>query len=285
MNYQFAQDIKVVIELLGLSHSDFARELKISRSTLNNWLTENHEPDDRNVKAFYEFTYSKGVQLNRIKEQLYTEETSASNGLLLFHGSKAEIEGIPDLKHAKNQNDFGPGFYCGDTMEQAITFVAAYPNASLYMVKFNPEGLQRCEFHVNQDWMLTVAYYRNLLESYNDSKIVHKLAERVEKSDYVIAPIADNRMFEIIDQFIDGELTDVQCQHCLSATNLGTQYVFRTQEAMRQVQLLEHCFLSDTEKYRYMQLKQDNYAVNRDKVKVARKQYRNQGKYIEEILQ
>ena len=92
-------------------------------------------------------------------------------------------------------------------------------------------------------------------------------------------------MFEIIDQFIDGELTDVQCQHCLSATNLGTQYVFRTQEAMRQVQLLEHCFLSDTEKYWYMQLKQDNYAVNRDKVKVARKQYRNQGKYIEEILQ
>ena len=32
--------------------------------------------------------------------------------------------------------------------------------------------------------------------------------------------------FEIIDRFIDGEITDVQCQHCLSATNLGKQYVF-----------------------------------------------------------
>ena len=31
--------------------------------------------------------------------------------------------------------------------------------------------------------------------------------------------------FEIIDRFIDGEITDVQCQHCLSATNLGKQYV------------------------------------------------------------
>jgi len=31
-------------------------------------------------------------------------------------------------------------------------------------------------------------------------------------------------MFEIIDSFIEGEITDVQCQHCLSATNLGKQY-------------------------------------------------------------
>ena len=32
--------------------------------------------------------------------------------------------------------------------------------------------------------------------------------------------------FEIIESFIDGEITDVQCQHCLSATNMGKQYVF-----------------------------------------------------------
>ena len=91
-------------------------------------------------------------------------------------------------------------------------------------------------------------------------------------------------MFEIIDQFIDGEITDVQCQHCLSATNLGNQYVLVSDRALRQVEILERCYLSEAEKDYYLGSKQDGYEVNRDKVKLARKYYRNQGDYIEDIL-
>ena len=91
-------------------------------------------------------------------------------------------------------------------------------------------------------------------------------------------------MFEIIDSFIDGEITDVQCQHCLSATNLGNQYVFITQKAINQITLLEKCFLSEPEKDLYLTSRQENFKMNMDKVKLARKQYRNQGEYIEDIL-
>lgn len=103
--------------------------------------------------------------------------------------------------------------------------------------------------------------------------------------DYIIAPIADNRMFEIIDSFIDGEITDVQCQHCLSATNLGKQYVFVSQKALDNIVLLERCYLADSEKEFYLNTRQESFKMNMDKVKLARKQYRNQGEYIEEILQ
>ena len=91
-------------------------------------------------------------------------------------------------------------------------------------------------------------------------------------------------MFEIIDSFIDGEITDVQCQHCLSATNLGNQYVFVNDKALSQLKILRHCYLAPDEKEYYLSNKREESRVGNDKVKVARRQYRGQGEYIEDIL-
>ena len=132
--------------------------------------------------------------------------------------------------------------------------------------------------------MLMIAYFRERLGDYADSEVIRELIKQVEGVDYIVAPIADNRMFEIIDQFIDGEITDEQCRHCLSATNLGKQYVFLTDRALRQVELLERCFLTKEEKEFYLFSRQASYEMNRDKVKVARRQYRDVGMYIEEMM-
>ena len=66
------------------------------------------------------------------------------------------------------------------------------------------------------------------LEKYKEHPYIKKLISKLENIDYVIAPIADNRMYRIINSFIDGEITDEQCKHCLAATNLGNQYVLLT---------------------------------------------------------
>ena len=126
-------------------------------------------------------------------------------------------------------------------------FVATYNGASIYMLKFDPSGLVCKRYVVNREWMLTIAYYRGRLEAYKDTPIVKEIAQARDGIDYIIAPIADNRMFEIIDSFIDGEITDVQCQHCLSATNPGMQYVFVSNNALQNVTLLERCYLADIE--------------------------------------
>ena len=163
-------------------------------------------------------------------------------------------------------------------------FVATYPQSSLYMLKFNRANLNGKEFGVNRDWMLMIAYYRERLGVYANSQLIQLLVQEMHDIDYIVAPFADNRMFELIDQFIDGEITDVQCQHCLSATNLGKQYVFVSENALKQIEILEHCYLADVEKEFYLTSRQEDYDMNRDKVKVARKQYRNNGNYIEDIL-
>ena len=45
-------------------------------------------------------------------------------------------------------------------------------------------------------------------------------------------------MFQIINSFIEGELTDEQCKHCLAATNLGMQYIFVSEKAVSQAKLI-----------------------------------------------
>lgn len=163
-------------------------------------------------------------------------------------------------------------------------FVAGYEHSSVYLFGFKNNSLKEQQYTVNQDWMLTIAWYRGRLKEYAENKRIQALVKRVEKADYLIAPIADNRMYETIDQFIDGIITDVQCQHCLSATNLGKQYVFRTDKALKQVKELERCFLSPSEIAHYTEAHEAEAAIGADKVRTALKRYRGQGKYIDEVL-
>ena len=284
MEFQVIQDIETVIELTELTMEEFAKALGVSRITVNNWISGKKDISEKNISSFYEYTFNKGIRLNKIKEQLYAEEIVDKSEVILFHGAKTVIEGELRLDCSKRKNDFGAGFYCGENLEQSAMFVAAFPSSSLYMLKFNRAGLKGKEFGVNRDWMLMIAYFRERLGEYANSEMIKTLVKEMQGVDYIVAPIADNRMFEIIDQFIDGEITDVQCQHCLSATNLGNQYVFISEKALSQIEILERCYLATAEKEFYLASRQESYEMNRDKVKVARKQYRDKGNYIEDIL-
>lgn len=285
MAFLLEQDIESVLEITGFTAEELAEELGVSRITISNWINNKNNISEKHMQEFYEYVFKKGIRLNKIKEQFYREDMVKDNEVLLFHGAKTKLEGNLRLDCNKRINDFGDGFYCGESLEQSAMFVATHKRSSLYMVKFDPSDLRGREFKVDREWMLTIAYYRGKLSEYADTETVQQLITANKGVDYIIAPIADNRMFEIIDSFIDGEITDVQCQHCLSATNLGKQYVFISQKALDNVTILERCFLTDSEKESYLTARQENFKMNMDKVKLARKQYRNQGQYIEDILE
>lgn len=285
MDFEIRQDIESVCEIAGLTIEELANELNVTRATVSNWLNERASISDRHLDAFYSYVYRKGIRLNRIKEQYYREDMIKRNEVLLFHGAKTKIEGELNLGRNKKINDFGNGFCCGESLEQSVVFVATYPNSSLYILKFSPRGLKKKEYRVDREWMLTIAYHRESLEKYTNNELIRRIAGANKGIDYIVAPIADNRMFEIIDSFIDGEITDVQCQHCLSATNLGMQYVFISEKAFSNITMLERCYLCEDEKNAYLSARQESFSMNQEKVKLARKQYRNQGEYIEDILQ
>lgn len=284
MDFLTPQDIESILEITGLSTDDLASELGVSRVTISNWINNKQDISLKNIDAFYEYAFKKGIRLNKIKEQFYREDMIKGDERLLFHGAKTKIEGNLRTDYSKRINDFGNGFYCGESMEQSAMFVASHKNSSLYMLKFDPSELKFKRFCVDREWMLTIAYFRGRLSGYSHTDTVKNLSETTRDIDYFIAPIADNRMFEIIDSFIDGELTDIQCQHCLSATNLGMQYVFVSEKALSRLTILERCYLAASEKLSYLNARQENFNMNMDKVRLAKKQYRNQGDYIEDIM-
>lgn len=283
-DYRIVEDIEIVKELLGMTSGEIADEIGVSRMTLNNWKNDAGRIRRINLTSFYSMAFRKGIRLNKIKEQLYREDYSDEFHKILFHGAKTSLEGRPDIGRSRKNNDFGQGFYCGESLEQSAMFVSNFPESSLYMIRFDKRGLKSKKFTVDREWMLSIAYFRGRLKAFEGTAALTELIAGMNGLDYVTAPIADNRMFEIIDSFIAGEITDIQCGHCLSATNLGNQYVFLTEKALDQVHILEHCYLAPEEKEYYLRSGKEFMDVNLDKVKIARRQYRGQGQYIEDIL-
>lgn len=282
--FEVTDDIEIIKELLGINTTELSIQIGVDPSTIYRWKKDEESISCANLEAVYNFAFDRGIRLNKIKEQLFREECKKDN-VILFHGAKTYIDGDLSIEKSKDTNDFGKGFYSGESLEQSAMFVSNYPNSSLYIAEFDKTNLKGVQLGVNRDWMLMIAYFRNRLNEYSEHPIIKELLSLLEDVDYIVAPIADNRMFEIIDSFIDGEITDIQCQHCLSATNLGNQYVFVTQKALSQVKILRHCYLCEAEKQSYISVRYEDSKVSNDKVKIARKQYRGQGKYIEEILE
>lgn len=282
-DFELCTDIEIATELLGITAAELADNIGVTPTTVSRWRKNEENVTVSNLNTFYNFAFNKGIRLNKIKEQLFKEDCPV-NSIVLFHGAKTHIDGKISIEKSKKTNDFGRGFYCGESLEQSAMFVANYPESSLYILEFDRSKLKFIQLNVDRDWMLLIAYFRDKLTEYSDHPIITNLLAKLDGVDYIIAPIADNRMFEIIDSFIDGEITDVQCQHCLSATNLGNQYVFVTDESLNRLKILRHCYLAPAEKEYYLTSKKEESKIGNDKVKIARKQYRGQGKYIEEIL-
>ena len=143
--------------------------------------------------------------------------------MILYHGSNISIQQI-DLGKCKPNKDFGKGFYLGEKYEQAANYISNFNNDKVYAFRLDTKNLKFFKFNVDNSWMIAIAYYRGWLKDYEDHKVVRKVLDSIKDADVIIAPIADNRMFDIINEFIENFITDEQCRHALAATNLGFQY-------------------------------------------------------------
>ena len=283
MDYNFADDLKAIREILGYTQCEMAEQLGVEQVTISRNELRKTKPTNQLLERVYNFAFDKKIQLNRLKEMLWIEKLP-SNHKLLFHGAKGIIEGPLNVHAGRINNDFGQGFYTGETYAQAISFVSGFEGSSVYYLDFDNRNLKSKEYFVDQEWMMTIAYYRGALDNYKNHTIVQNIIKNSRNCDYIIAPIADNRMFKIIDSFIQGEITDEQCKHCLAATNLGKQYVFVNDLAVSQLKIVERVYFADNEKNYYKEIRSSDSKLGEDKVKLARIQYRGKGRYIDEIF-
>lgn len=278
------EDLDFFKEYTGINESELSEVLNIPRSSFHNWRNNRTKVSNVQYEKIYNYIYEEGIRINDLKSQLY-KDTETKNRKILYHGAKKTIEDKIDLKHSKNANDFGIGFYLGQNLYQAASFIAEKMNSNVYIFEFNnKQNLKIKEFDVCEEWMMIIAYYRGLLRNYKITKKLQDYINELKLYDIVIAPIADNNMYQIIDDFVGGNITNQQCISSLAASNLGKQYVFLTNRSLEYLQMKERCYLCNEERKYYRELKRQNFENGKQKVRFAMRKYAGKGKYIDELL-
>lgn len=280
-----SKEIKLLCNVLNLTETELGNELNVTYETINNWNNNRKAIDGSNLEKLYSFAFKKGIRFNNIYEQLLKENISNDKEIVLFHGAKKDFSMPIDIdNNSKTNNDFGKGFYLGENYEQAANYISVINKDKVYAFKLNISNLKIYKFNVDNVWMLTIAYFRGWLNDYENHIVLNKILKDIQDVDVIIAPIADNRMFDIINEFVENEITDEQCRHALAATNLGYQYVLKTKKAIDSITLLQEMFVCTKEKEICIENRFLLTNNGLQKVKMARIEYKNKGKYIEEIL-
>ena len=284
MKYNIAKDIEIACKILDLSYSSLAEELWVPTSTITRIVKEGVYPNDTFLETFYTYFNSLiilPVKLNEQKVRFAKEQY----GNVYFHGSRTEIEGPIDLKHSRKDIDVGVGFYMGETYKQAADYIYSKNKSSIYLLTVqNISDLKIKELDVSLEWMLMVSYYRGTLDEYKDNETLQKIIKDIESYDIVVAPIADNNMYEIMNRFASGLITDKQAILSLSASHLGKQHVLKTERACENVKIIDRLYLcKDEREYIAMESKYIGENTKKEAKKLI-EDNRRVGLYIEEIL-
>ena len=87
--------------------------------------------------------------------------------------------------NSKINNDFGIGFYLGETFEQAANYISFIDMTKVYCFKLNLSELKIYKFNVDTEWMIAIAYFRGWLENYKDSPFVINLINKNNFLEYI----------------------------------------------------------------------------------------------------
>lgn len=278
------KDIEFIQEVLNINNRDFCDAIGIARSTLNRWQKNETTISNQQLESIYSYAYNQGLRLNELKAQMYFDNCK-KNQKILFHGAKKYFDGQFDLTYAEEKNDLGKAIYLGDNIFQSASWVSNYNKSYIYICEYNNDNnINTIKYDVEEDWMLTVAYCRGRLGKYKDTRKIKRIFEKYNKADLIIAPIADNRVFTVLDKFFDGEITDIQCMKALSATNLGKQYCFVNKKALKNIRIIEKCYMCQNEKIDILKKKSDENDISIQKSKYSMREYAGKGLYIEDYF-
>ena len=284
------QDImKFIRRSANISQQEFAEELRVAFATVNRWENGKTTPPLVAQKAIYEFCLRQKIDItDYIIGTLMQEKLEIENAhpdvKVLFHGSKSGIEG-DIMPMSRSQCDFGKGFYMGTEVVQPLTLICNYKNPILYFVAINKDDLNILELPTDISWAFVVAYNRGRLERVKEKNLYRQYAELLQGHDLIIGDIADDRMFYVLDNFFEGNITDKGLVECLSTLQLGKQYVAVSQKACLNVKILKEYPLSELELMALKDISEKKRQTGIEHANEICKQHRRDGKFFDELLE
>lgn len=281
--------IKFIRNRVEMSQQEFADELRIAFATVNRWENGKTTPPPSAQKAIYQFCLKYNVPvadfiISFLTEQREKLEKENPNTKIFFHGSKSGIEGdIAPI--SRSQCDFGKGFYMGTEVLQPLTLICNYEKPILYFASIDKSDLEVLELPTDISWAFIVAYNRGKLERAKEKNVYKKYADYVKNRDLIIGDIADDRMFYVLDNFFEGNITDKGLVECLSTLQLGQQYVAVSTKACKKIKILKEYKLSELELMALKDISEENRQIGIKNANEICKQYRREGKFFDELLE
>lgn len=279
--------IKEIRLQLKMSQSDFADCLDVSFATVNRWENGRAIPTQLAQSKLYELCRDRKVSVYKMIlgkiAKIAADIEPRDNRILLYHGSKSGISGNIAPK-SRRQCDFGKGFYMGTDPSQPLTLICDFDESKFYIVSVDIDKLQKLEVGVGMEWAMLVAYNRGKMEMIKNTALYSKYRAMMTDKDLIIGSIADDRMFYVIDNFFIGNITDTALINCLSALNLGKQYVAVSQKACDAVNIETEIPLSHLERLAIRSVAAGNRENGISLANDICKKNRRDGKFFDEIL-
>ena len=282
MDYLIKEDLLFVTQFLGLTQEQFADEIGVPSETISRIVSGTISPSYEMLEKIHSYIYEKGIKLNEIKALAYQKKHQT----VLFHGSKDSIVGDISLDHSREHVDFGVGFYMGDNYSQSLDFVSQIKKSgNVYILKVDLSNLRVLHLDISLKWMLLIALNRGWIDDYKNTQKCQELIKEFESYDVIVAPIADNRMFNTISDFVTSAISSEQAIHALSDLSLGNQIVFRTKKSLKHIEILEKLFVSQKERSECIVSKTQRIIDADTYIKKNYEKYVRQGLYIKEVFE
>ena len=274
--------IKAIRFAANMNQEQFASALGTTPRSINRWENGKTLPNRMAQTQLYNFCKEHAIDVAQliIDTKAYGD---TDNKLVLYHGSKKGIVGdIAPI--SRNECDFGSGFYMGTNTLQPLTLVCNEDKPKFYTVELDLTGLKVLSVEIGMDWAMLIAYYRKEMESAKGTAIYEKYAHMADGYDVIIGYIANDRMYTELSRFFNRTLTDVALINCLSALDLGKQYVAISEKACKQIKILKEEPLSQLELSLLMDMSAERRKEGIALAEEIEVKYRREGKFFDEIL-
>lgn len=157
-----------------------------------------------------------------------------SNEISLYHGSKEIVE-APEIRVQKYNKDFYFGFYCTMFPEQAKRWATRY-NGKVYLNEY---------LYIPND-TLKVKKFPEMSEEWLDFIAACRMG-KAHDYDIVEGPMADDTIFNYVQNFIDGKISRVAFWDLAKFKRPTHQISFHTAKALTTLHFLKGCEVSDEE--------------------------------------
>ena len=190
---------------------------------------------------------------------------------IIWHGSPEIIE-KPIFGLGKENNDYGLGFYCTETLELAKEWACQKPAKDGYAncYELNIAGLTTLDLSGDEytilNWLAVLANNRNFRVSTAVSKqgrdyLLNNFLPDISNYDIITGYRADDSYFSFARAFVNNQISIEQLSEAMKLGKLGEQIVLKSEKAFDAIKFQKY-EIADSAEY-YIKRKKRNEEANK----------------------